>query len=152
MAFVERRQRSTLQRYVDQLVVMRIVLILITFQVVGLAVYEERSLNYRLVEAGGIPATISLCALAALAALAFADLVVNDVLPARFRFDIGSRKRDTIWLGISITYLGYAFVLVPHVGGAWLAGLFVTYALAAAFVAVYHVVVDLIERNRRREQ
>lgn len=149
--FTDRRRKSILQRYVEQLVILRVFLVAITAQILGLALYEEQSLNYRLLQSGGLPATIGLCALAVLALLAFADLVVNDVLPERHRFDIGAKKRDTIWLCIAATYLGYAFVLIPKDGGLWLSTIFVTYALAAAFVAVHHVVADLIERARREQ-
>jgi len=150
--FVERRRPSATQKYTEHLVFMRILLVLLTFATIGLSVDQPESLHYRLMQYGGIPAAVSLCVLAVLASTAAADVIVNDMMPTKYKFDMGARIRDTVWLLISATYLGYALVLVDRMenyGGGWLAVIFSIYAVFSACVAVVHVLTEVIERKYR---
>ena len=94
----------------------------------------------------------SLFVLGVLSLVVLADVVINDLMPDRFRFKTGVKTRQTIWMWIGVTYLAYAFVNV-RVGFEW--WLAVVYALCAMRSAVIALIdlqqsVNSMRRDRRK--
>ena len=116
-------------------ILVRLLLGVLTLQIIGLALLDTASLSNTLVLLGGAPALASMAALALLSITAIADTVVNDVLPARYRLGFAFRRRHLVWACMGVTYGGYAFVLARLHIGPWMAGIYVTLAVACLAVA-----------------
>lgn len=115
-------------------VALKIFLVLITFEVIGLSLYEEDSLNYVLMKSGGLAGQLSLVVLGLINVCNCLDIAMN--LGATNRRIILPRWKSETWLLTAFTYLGYCFVLATQGRGYWLMGLFCTYAAGCIFVAV----------------
>lgn len=113
----------------------RLFLALLTLLVVGVCGLEPTSLGHVMVVVGGTPATVLLILLAALAVVAFADTVVNDVLPEPYVFRTGVRCRQGLWMAIAVLHTMQAWVLVNNGIGYWVAATYFLYAARCAAVS-----------------
>ena len=107
----------------------------LTLMVVGLSLFEPRSLNYALAAGGGGEALASLIVLALLAVAALADALVNDVLPPRYVLPWGRRYRHLVWAGMGCIFAAYAHILERQDDGHWLAATYAVYAIGCMAVA-----------------
>ena len=87
--------------------------------VIVASLLDSTSMQYRLVQKAGLPAYISLSVLTALCLLAFADTIINDVLPDKYRIGVSLRCRQLMWMGIAATIAGYAYVALRNQVGVW---------------------------------
>lgn len=116
---------------------LRVLLCAQTLMVAGIAIYEPRSLNYAMVQSGGVEAYASLAILSVLALLALADVVINDILPHDWESKWCFQHRHLLWAGMGCTFAAYAFVLSRQHVGAWLAATFAVYAVGCMAVAFF---------------
>lgn len=90
--------------------------------------YPESQQFYLVHKIGGL-SHACMTVLGAFTALALADVVVNDILPERYRIGISLYCRQHIWMFIASTLAGLAFVAIRYGMNTWLA---VWYSLFAA--------------------
>ena len=109
--------------------------------VVGLiALFEVDSVNYTLLVAGEPPAAIiTFALLIAFGLIGIFDAFINDVLPVRYFVRWMAEHRHLGFLALAAINVGFMFIVVSrgYQGTALLA--YAIDALAAAWIAVYHV-------------
>lgn len=87
--------------------------------VAGLAVvaaFGEGTLLHRVVAASGPAGTYCTVALALLAGLAMLDVLINDIAPRRFTFDLAKDNRHLVYMGLAVGTFSLAFVIQQHSG------------------------------------
>ncbi|MEX3555914.1 MAG: hypothetical protein VB131_04750 [Burkholderia gladioli] len=84
--------------------------------------------------------------MAIVALMLLVDLVINDLLSARFAWRWSVQKRHRLYALVSFCYLVPPFVLAPALGNAWNAYLF--YIAMAGFGLVLAFRDQLIQRDR----
>ena len=116
-------------------VLVRLLLPVLTLLIVGLSLFEPRSLNFALAAGGGHEALASLIVLAGLSVLALADVVINDVMPPRFELSLLPLQRRRVFAGMGCLFAMYSFILVRQSDSAWLAAQYSCYAVGCLSVA-----------------
>lgn len=118
-------------------ILVRVLLSVQTLMVVCIALFEPLSLNYQMVQTGGLATAASLAVLSVLAMLSLADVLINDVLPRDWRLPFGHNYRHLLWGCMACTYAAYVFVLARQNTGFWLAGTFAVYATGCMAIAFF---------------
>lgn len=116
----------------------------LTLYLAGAGLYAGGSFAHAMMRAGGWAAEVCTATLGVLALMALADVVVNDMLPARFVWRCGVRYRQGLWGWLAITHVGLAFVSWHYYGipgAGWLAalyGLCGARGLAISYLDLWH--------------
>lgn len=76
---------------------------------VSLAWWSQSSLTARLIERGGTPATVVLCAMSGMVLVGLADAFINDVLPDRFSLLCVKSHRHVGYMMLGATYVMQVF-------------------------------------------
>jgi hypothetical protein len=116
-------------------VVGRLVLGLLTYTVVAGAIYDPWNPLYLLVRMNGTPAALSLLVLTAAATLGLWDAFWNDIWTGPMVSERAKRFRQGTWMVVSLTYLGYAVILLKNGVPQLQAGIFLIYGGGAVAVA-----------------
>ena len=116
-------------------VLIRLLLPVLTLLIVGLSLFEPRSLNFALAAGGGHEALVSLIVLACLSVLALIDVVVNDVMPLRYELPPLPLQRHRVFAGMGCIFAAYSFILVRQADSAWLTAQYSAYAVGCLAVA-----------------
>lgn len=116
-------------------VVDRLFMTVVSMTVVTISQFEPRSLSYQMVAAGGWPARVCMFFLFAMALIALLDTVVNDMLPDHYMLRWPLGRRRGIWMCLSITYMGIAFVANKEELGWAVSIFYVLFSLRCSGVA-----------------
>lgn len=76
---------------------------------VSLSWWAQSSLTARLIERGGTPAMLILCAMTGMVLVGLADAFVNDVLPDRFSLMCVKSHRHVMYMVLGATYMMQVF-------------------------------------------
>lgn len=115
----------------------RLLIIILTYLVIGTSLWEPESLAYKLFAKGGAEAYLCLATLALANTMAALDMAA-DMMRAHgvFAPQLSMRMRIVVWMFLASSYVGYSFVLTQEGKGEWLQAFFLTYAAACTVVAV----------------
>lgn len=113
----------------------RLFLTSVSTLVVATAFFEPNSMSYALVKMGGWPARICMAVLLVASVVAFADTVVNDMLPESYLFKTGWKFRQGIWMLIAITFTGLSFVTFKLIESPLLSAFYCLFGLRCAGVS-----------------
>lgn len=108
-----------------------------------LSVYDTGTMAYRLV--GNSGGTVPMLVLAGVALMALADVVINDLLPRRFRFAFACHYRHLIYMAMALGLVSTGFIVAKEHGLATLHARLSIDAAVATAVAFF----DLFARHRK---
>ena len=108
-------------------------------------VFEDEALVHKIVWHSGPTGMWCVVALALVALVAAADVVVNDLLPDRFVFEVAKRNRHLVYMALSMGLMSLCFVMTQS-KGEW-SQVTLRYQLDA-LVAATLAVLDLFSRHR----
>jgi hypothetical protein len=111
-------------------------------------VWEEASLMHKIVQQAGPTGHFAVISLAVVAFMALTDVVVNDLLPDRYRLCYAIEHRHTIYALLSLGALSISFVVVKTHG---VTPLLLHYGLVAGF-ALTIALFDIHDRVRERHR
>lgn len=134
---------STLPRYW----MTRLYVALSAFATIVVIWWEPAALTHRLITQSGLPGWYLVGALAALALFGVIDVVVNDMLPDRFRIRCAKRYRHLIYIALATGLACMSYVFVAGDGG-WFRPLVLPFWVDASFAALV-AFLDLFQRHRR---
>lgn len=114
----------------------RVSLLIQSTTTVSLAWWAQSSLTARLIERGGTPAMLILCAMTGMVLIGLADAFVNDVLPERFSLQFVRKHRHVVYMVLGATYMMQVFAgLYDSPTGANI--LLINYAAVAVCCAAF---------------
>ena len=131
-------------------IVDRIFMAMLTLCMVGFAAWQPETSAFWFAYSDKV-GSISLVVLAVLSGVALLDVLINDLMPDRFKFKLALKMRQSLWMWIAITYLAYAFVNVKVGFELWLAAVYVLCAGRSVGISVIDLQqsVNSMRRNRR---
>lgn len=124
---------------------------LFTILIVAIGYNATESIMRYLIVKGGVLAHLSSTVLLVSAVLAFLDVFLNDILPAKYSFIVNRRWRHYLWGSIGVTYFGYAFILVKLHFSFWVYAVYVLLGLWALTIAVMDAVYEYNEKRERQD-
>ncbi|APW38455.1 hypothetical protein RD110_15640 [Rhodoferax koreense] len=139
---VGKRHISTLPRYW----MTRLYVALSTLTGVYTMWTEPSALTHRLIEKSGQQGWMLAAGLAAVAMVAIADVIVNDLMPERFRLVTAKNKRHLVYCFLALGILCMTYVFVSGDGG-WYRPLVLPFWIDALF-AVGVAFFDSFQRHR----
>lgn len=122
----------------------RTYLCLRTLIVVVVSLFVEGPLNGKLVEQSGEAGFAVLFAQAALAIIGLLDIIINDVLPDRFRIPTARFCRHYVYIGLALCNSAFLLVMAKNDTLTLLALSYVIDGIAAVWIAVGTII-----RNQR---
>lgn len=116
---------------------------------VGCAVVllEGSSLPHRLVEQAGVFGKFAVLGLAGLCLWAIIDVIVNDLLPAKYEFRFGVRYRHTNYMLMALGCLSMIFAMVKSNAQTTVLLHYGLFAIGAVMIAVLDIKDRLEERK-----
>lgn len=81
-----------------------------------IALLETGSANHRIIEAGGPIGSLSMAALMCLAFVALCDVVINDLMPARYRFEWSFDYRHLLYMWLALGLVSVSVVVMKAAG------------------------------------
>lgn len=108
------------------------------------ACFGDGTLMHKVVLASGPEGFWCILALAAVSAVAVADVVINDLLPARYALTAVKRHRHYVYIALAIGLTSLAFVIAKQVGLSTLHSSVALGVGGAAWIAF----LDLYARHR----
>jgi hypothetical protein len=130
-------------------VVSRFFFSLMTMLIVALGFNSPEAITYYMIQQGGWPAILSSLVMLTASALAFFDVLLNDILPPRFSFFLDRKKRYLLWGTMGATYIGYAFILTKLNFSTTALVLYSLFGLWATTIGVMDVIYELNERSEK---
>ena len=107
--------------------------------------WEPAALTHRLISASGRPGWLLMVVMASLAACAIFDVVVNDLMPDRFKIGWAKQSRHLIYITLSMCSMLLTYVFVA--GAGWWRPLMLPFLIDAFFGATV-AFLDLFQRHR----
>jgi hypothetical protein len=132
-------------------VVSRFFFTIVTMLIVIMGSIEPSSVTYDMIQNGNGPAIISSGIMFLVSFLAWCDVVLNDILPPRFRFYFDRRQRYVLWGIMASIYIGYSFIFVRAGLTGWASVLYGVFGVWAATIAAMDVVYEYKERTKDDE-
>lgn len=127
-------------------VIARVMYVFMAIYVVLRGLSSACTLTGLMISADGWSGEVVAVLMVVVAIMLLVDLVVNDLLSARFAWRWSVQKRHRLYAIVSFCYLVPPFVLAPALGNAWNAYLF--YIAMAEFGLVLAFRDQLIQRDR----
>lgn len=100
---------------------------------------DEWSTMYRTLVNAGPTGIAAISALIAVGMMALVDVVVNDIMPARYVIQFVKSYRHTIYMLMSLGCLSVIFVIVKLYGPSLVLLHYVFVAVVAIFIAVFDI-------------
>lgn len=107
--------------------------------------FEDESLVHRIITESGPTGMYCVLILALVAMIAAADVVINDLLPDAYQFEVAKRYRHLVYMALAMGLMSLCFVMTKAKGD-W-TQITLRYQLDAA-VAATLAVLDLFSRHR----
>lgn len=102
-----------------------------------LILQEPSSLLHQTIERAGLTGQIAVSALVGIGLLAVVDVLINDLLPARYELQCALKYRHTVYMLIALGCLSLIFVIVKSHGPSSSLIHYGMVALASMILAVY---------------
>lgn len=106
-----------------------------TFVIAVITIMEPLSLGNQVITRTGPLGWLCVMALAGVSLLCAADVIVNDMLPDRFRLPLAYRWRHLLYMLLALGLVSVTFVIAAAIGFSTLMLLYWLDAIAAVFVA-----------------
>lgn len=114
------------------------------FVTCSIALFEPNSVIYRVVQESGFTGSMSVGVLMCLAFVALCDVLINDLMPARYRFEWSFDYRHLLYMWLAMGLVSVSAVIIKSIGPSPLLLRFWLDALLAALVAF----LDTYSRHR----
>lgn len=120
----------------------RVFFSLLSLLFVAIGEVEPDSLIHKVNSVAGAASHLNSVLMAASAILMLADVIINDMMPARFRFFLDRRYRYLVLCTLGFTYVTYALLFVKAGYSVWTSTVYILLGVWAATIAVMDVVYE----------
>lgn len=112
----------------------RLFLFALVFLVTMSAAFDTTDYSYHLLHSSDVAVYVVLTMLTTLGLLGLADVIVNDILPEKYAFQVAKHQRQLIWMLIGITLMTFAYMVIRS-GYLWASAWYIVIALRCVSVA-----------------
>lgn len=130
-------------------IVARLLLAMLAIVTSSFSLTAPNTFVYKMVDAGGPPAVVSIIGMGVLGCLLLADAIVNEILPQAYSFPWARSYRQPMWMALGLLQELFAYLVFTNSLSVSLGAYLVIYGLGGFMLAFVDAATEKMRRQCR---